>query len=73
MPQRLEGRAALITGAARGQGRAEAVRLAAEGAAIVAVDSCADPLTTAYPGASREDLEQTAACIEAVPGGRVLT
>lgn len=73
MEQRLAGRAALITGAARGQGRAEAVRLAAEGAAIVAVDSCTDPATTAYPGASRDDLDRTAVAVEALPGGRVVT
>ena len=39
--RRFEGQVAFITGAARGQGRAEAVRLAAEGADIIAVDICA--------------------------------
>lgn len=57
---RLRGKIALVTGAARGQGRAHAVRLAAEGADIVAVDVCGDTLTTvSYPLASKEDLDET--------------
>ena len=40
MPGRVEGKVAFITGAARGQGRSHAVRLAEEGADIIAVDIC---------------------------------
>src|SRR3954451_5584741 len=48
--RRLEGKVAFITGAARGQGRAHAVRLAAEGADIIALDNCASAATTSYAG-----------------------
>ena len=56
----LEGRVAFITGAARGQGRAHAMRLAAEGADIIAIDICA-PIsdTVTYPAATAEDLAET--------------
>jgi NAD(P)-dependent dehydrogenase (short-subunit alcohol dehydrogenase family) len=50
--RRFEGKVVFITGAARGQGRAEAVRFAAEGADIIALDICADLPTTVYPGAT---------------------
>jgi NAD(P)-dependent dehydrogenase (short-subunit alcohol dehydrogenase family) len=53
-----------ITGAARGQGRAEAVRFASEGADIIAVDICADLPTTTYPGPTPEDLAETARLVE---------
>ncbi len=49
MTGRLDGRVALITGAARGQGRSHAVLLAREGADIVAVDLCAQVESVAYP------------------------
>jgi SDR family mycofactocin-dependent oxidoreductase len=62
--RRFEGQVAFITGAARGQGRAEAVRLAAEGADIIALDICADLPTTAYPGATPADLAETARLVE---------
>jgi SDR family mycofactocin-dependent oxidoreductase len=65
-PQRLSGKVAFITGAARGQGRAEAVRLAAEGADIIAVDLCADPKSTSYAGATEADLAETARQVEAL-------
>ena len=39
----VDGKVALVTGAGRGQGRSHAVRLAAEGADVIAVDICADP------------------------------
>ncbi|HVX21907.1 MAG TPA: mycofactocin-coupled SDR family oxidoreductase [Acidimicrobiales bacterium] len=66
MAGRLEGRVALITGAARGQGRAEAVRLAEEGASIVALDVCG-PIAgrDLYPASSPADLAETVALVEA--------
>jgi SDR family mycofactocin-dependent oxidoreductase len=63
-PHRLEGKVAFITGAARGQGRAEAVRLASEGADIIAVDLCATASTTQYPGPTIEDLDETVRLVE---------
>jgi SDR family mycofactocin-dependent oxidoreductase len=62
--RRFEGKVAFITGAARGQGRAEALRLAAEGADIIALDICKDLETTQYPGATPEDLAETARLVE---------
>jgi SDR family mycofactocin-dependent oxidoreductase len=70
--KRFEGRVALVTGAGRGQGRAEAVRFAAEGASVIAIDVCAQHESTKYPGATTEDLETTAGLIED-QGGRVVT
>jgi SDR family mycofactocin-dependent oxidoreductase len=61
---RFTGKVAFITGAARGQGRAEAERLAAEGADIIAVDICDQLSTTQYPGATAADLEETVALVE---------
>ena len=55
--KRLGGKIVLITGAARGQGRAQAVRVAAEGGHVIAVDICADIASNRYPMASREDLD----------------
>jgi SDR family mycofactocin-dependent oxidoreductase len=65
MAGRVEGKVALITGAARGQGRSHAVRLAQEGADIIAVDLCG-PLATVdkYPPATRADLDATVAEVE---------
>jgi SDR family mycofactocin-dependent oxidoreductase len=61
----LEGRVALVTGAARGQGRAHAVRLANEGADIIAVDVCAPvSATIPYPGATSDELVETARAVE---------
>lgn len=68
----LEGRVAFITGAARGQGRAHAVRLAKEGADIIASDICA-PVSSSvtYPAATAEDLAETVRAVEAT-GRKVL-
>jgi SDR family mycofactocin-dependent oxidoreductase len=64
MAGRVEGKVAFVTGAARGQGRSHAVRLAQEGADIIAVDICADIATNEYPLSRPEDLEETARQIE---------
>ncbi len=68
----LQGRVAFVTGAARGQGRSHAVRLAAQGADIIALDICApaSPGLT-YPAATREDLAETVRLVEA-KGRKVL-
>jgi SDR family mycofactocin-dependent oxidoreductase len=68
---RLDGKVAFITGAARGQGRAHAVRLASEGADIIGVDICA-PLEVNYPPATPADLVQTADEVAAA-GGRMVS
>lgn len=61
---RVEGKVAFITGAARGQGRSHAVRLAEEGADIIAVDLCRDFETVGYPMATPEDLKETVRLVE---------
>lgn len=61
---RVAGKVALITGAARGQGRAHAVRLAEEGADVIAVDVCAPLPSVAYDSATPEDLAETVAQVE---------
>src|SRR5262249_55716853 len=63
---RVAGRVALITGAARGQGRSHAVRLAAEGADIIAVDLCAQVASVGYPLATSADLAETVRQVEAL-------
>jgi SDR family mycofactocin-dependent oxidoreductase len=72
MTGRVAGKVALITGAARGQGRSHAIQLAREGADIIAVDYCTSFDTISYPMASAEDLAQTAKEVEALDR-RVLT
>jgi SDR family mycofactocin-dependent oxidoreductase len=62
----LDGKVAFITGAARGQGRSHAVRLAAEGADIIAVDICAPVATIGYETATLEDLAETVRQVEAL-------
>ncbi len=59
MTGRVEGKVAFITGAARGQGRAHAVRLASEGADIIAVDLCDSIDSVPYALASEADLKET--------------
>jgi (+)-trans-carveol dehydrogenase len=66
MPGRVEGKVAFITGAARGQGRSHAVRLAQEGADIIAVDICAQIDSVPYPMATPDDLAQTVKEVEAL-------
>jgi SDR family mycofactocin-dependent oxidoreductase len=63
---KLEGKVAFITGAARGQGRSHAIRLAQEGADIIASDICAQVGTVAYPMATPEDLAETVREVEAL-------
>ena len=63
MSGRLAGKTALITGAARGIGRAQAVRFAQEGADIVALDVCGPVDTVVIPPSTPEDLEQTATLV----------
>ena len=62
---RVQGKVAFITGAARGQGRSHAVRLAEEGADIIAVDLCHDIDTLGYSLATPDDLKETARLVEA--------
>ena len=68
MPGRMDGKVAFVTGAARGQGRSHAVRLAEEGADIIAVDICQDIASAArlYPGATEADLAETVRQVEAL-------
>jgi SDR family mycofactocin-dependent oxidoreductase len=61
---RVEGKVALVTGAARGQGRCHAVRLAEEGADVILVDICADIAGVGYPMATPEDLDETVRLVE---------
>ena len=60
----LTGKVAFITGAARGQGRAHAVKLASEGADIIAVDLCEDIASVPYPLATPDDLAETVKLVE---------
>src|SRR5260370_10348457 len=66
MPGRVEGKVAFVTGAARGQGRSHAVRLAQEGADIIAVDLAGQVASVPYPMATLEDLDQTVKEVEAL-------
>lgn len=72
MTGRLTNKIALITGAARGIGRAQAVRFAEEGADIVAVDVCGPIDTVHVPSSTPDDLAETASLVERA-GGRVVT
>jgi SDR family mycofactocin-dependent oxidoreductase len=69
---RVDGKVALISGAARGQGRAHAVRLAEEGADIIAFDICAAIPNVLYEAADEDDLAETARLVESLDR-RVLT
>lgn len=70
---RLDGKVAFITGAARGQGRAHAVRLAEEGASIIAIDICAQIPSVFYPMATVEDLAETERLVKEAGGSIVTT
>src|SRR5271168_3212821 len=73
MSQSIPGRVALITGAARGQGRAHAVRLSAEGADIIALDIAGPlPSSVPYDSPTPDDLAETAQLVQA-NGTRVIT
>ncbi|NKQ51600.1 mycofactocin-coupled SDR family oxidoreductase [Amycolatopsis sp. K13G38] len=61
---RVAGKVAFITGAGRGQGRSHAVRLAEEGADIIAVDICRDFETVGYPMSTPDDLKETVKLVE---------
>jgi (+)-trans-carveol dehydrogenase len=66
MAGRVAGKVAFITGAARGQGRSHAVRLAQEGADIIAVDLCGQVESVPYPMATPADLAETVKEVEAL-------
>ncbi|ODU06902.1 MAG: 3-ketoacyl-ACP reductase [Pseudonocardia sp. SCN 72-86] len=61
----LTGRVALVTGAARGQGRSHAVHLAEAGADVIALDVCAQIDTVTYPMSTPDDLDETVRLVEA--------
>jgi (+)-trans-carveol dehydrogenase len=63
---RVDGKVAFVTGAARGQGRSHALRLAAEGADIIAIDVCAQVASVPYSMATPEDLKETVDAVEAL-------
>jgi len=71
MSNRVAGKVALITGAARGQGRAHAVRLAEEGADVIAIDICAQVTPATAPPATEADLAHTVELVEAL-GRRIV-
>ncbi|MDT4937979.1 MAG: hypothetical protein QOG80_1650 [Pseudonocardiales bacterium] len=71
--ERFEGKVALVTGAARGQGRSHAVRLAREGASIIAIDTCSVVTPRQpFPAATVDDLDETAKLIRET-GSQVVT
>jgi SDR family mycofactocin-dependent oxidoreductase len=71
MPGRVEGRVAFITGAGRGQGRSHAIRLAEEGADIIAIDVLEDYPTVRYAMSSAAELDETVRAVEAL-GRRIV-
>jgi SDR family mycofactocin-dependent oxidoreductase len=66
MAGRVAGKVAFVTGAGRGQGRSHAIRLAEEGADIIAIDICKDYETVGYGMSTPEDLDQTVKAVEAL-------
>jgi NAD(P)-dependent dehydrogenase (short-subunit alcohol dehydrogenase family) len=71
MAHRVAGKVALVTGAARGQGRADALRLAEEGADVIVVDVCAALPRVVYDSATPADLAETVDLVEKT-GRRVI-
>src|ERR1700727_2196216 len=71
MSGRVEGKVACITGAARGQGRSHAIRLAEEGCDIIAVDILEDYPTVRYAMSTRAELDETVRAVEAL-GRRIV-
>ena len=71
MGDRLKGKVALITGAARGIGHAQAVRFAQEGADIIALDVCGPVDTVIVPPATLADFDETVRLV-AEAGGRIV-
>ncbi len=72
MTGRVEGKVAFVSGAARGQGRSHAVRLAEEGADIIAIDVCGPIDNLSYPHATPEDLDETVDLVKSL-GRRIVT
>jgi (+)-trans-carveol dehydrogenase len=68
---RLDGKVALISGVARGQGRSHALRLASEGVSIIGFDRMADYDTVPFPQATQEDLNETVELVEKA-GGQIV-
>ena len=68
----LQGQVAFITGAARGLGRDQALRLARDGARIVATDLCAPVASAPYPAATPDDLSETERLVRA-DGGEIIS
>jgi SDR family mycofactocin-dependent oxidoreductase len=66
MTGRVEGKVAFVTGAGRGQGRSHAIRLAEEGADIIAIDVLEDYGTVLYPMSAQSDLDETVKAVEAL-------
>jgi SDR family mycofactocin-dependent oxidoreductase len=66
MAGRVAGKVAFVTGAGRGQGRSHAVRLAEEGADIIAIDICRNYDTVGYGMSTEEDLADTVKQVEAL-------
>ena len=66
MAGRVQGKVAFITGAARGQGRAHAIRLAEEGADIIAIDIDTQVENVPYATANAEDMKETVRLVEAL-------
>jgi SDR family mycofactocin-dependent oxidoreductase len=69
----LDGKVAFITGAARGQGRAHALRLARDGAKIIGTDICEDIASMDYPNATAADLAETVKMVESIGGAMIAT
>lgn len=67
----LDGKVALVSGAARGMGRSHAIRLAEAGADVIAIDGCGEVASVPYPLASEAEFDETVAAVEAA-GRRIV-